>query len=1100
MSKAPKIQEEFRAKIPAMHTLCALGWEYLAPFECVNLRGSIREVLLKPVLLEVLKQRKFEYKGNFYPLSANAIEQIVREFSIASNLNDGLLTANERIYNLLLFGITVTEFMPDGKKHHPTIPIIDWNNIEANIFQFTEEFDVLSTSGLETARPDLVCFVNGIPVAIIEAKKPVSGDVKKHMIDEGISQHIRNQKPEYIPSLFAFSQLLISISETDARYATTKTPKKFWANWTEEEFDEIYFSNVKNQKPSGKTVQKFFQNKSPIVQNYFEELWSGPMLPTAQDRLLIGLLQPQRLLEFIRFFIIFDKRDGKIAARYQQYFGTKALIKRVCERRKEGGRAGGVIWHTTGSGKSYTMVYFCKSILFHESLKECRLVVVTDRTDLEKQLAKTFYASGALGVDIQGKKSAEQRAKATTGIQLAKRIGQGNERIIFTIINKFNTASKQPECFNDSENIIVLIDEGHRSQNGENHERMRLSLPNAAYIAFTGTPLLKDDKTTNKFGKIIHAYSMKRAGQDKTVTPLLYEERKPELDINEKAIDNWFEKITRDLPDQTKADLKKKFSTKGVVYSSANRIDLIAFDIATHFFKHFKELDLGLKGQIACHSKLAAIRMKKALDETGLVTSSVIISPPDTREGHEDVDESQVPEVQQWWKDNVKGDAARYEEAEIAAFCTEGNPDLLIVVDKLLTGFDEPRNAVLYIDRKLQDHKIIQAIARVNRLHDQKKHGLLIDYRGLLQELDTALSAYQDLENRTQCGYEIDDLDGLYQNISVEYKRLPQLHNNLWSFFKGVKNKRDAEQFRQLLIPKYATSDDGDEFDVRLTVREKFYEALTEFGLCLKTALASRSFYEDKSFSEELLQSYKDDLNFFSGLRTQIRHDTQETVDYSKYEEQIRKLVDKHVIGCQVKEPTAQYVVSALGKPAQSQLPEEWSEDKTRNETDLIRTRIKRTIEQELADDPYAQKYFSELLRQTLLEVESLFDNPLKQYQVFKKFEETVQSREIENMPSELSNRPRARAFFGAIKLVLESNENEEIGGDTNYIAAAIEIDNAVLRAIAENSVNPQNIESAIRRDLLPYLFDLMGLDNAKKVIDEIINIVRIGINRRVEV
>ena len=220
------------------------------------------------------------------------------------------------------------------------------------------------------------------------------------------------------------------------------------------------------------------------------------------------------------------------------------------------------------------------------------------------------------------------------------------------------------------------------------HERMRKALPNAAYIAFTGTPLLKNEKTASKFGPIIHAYTMQRAIEDGTVTPLLYEERKPELDVNEKAIDNWFEKITAGLSDEQQGDLKKKWGKKGPVYGSGNRIELIAWDIAVHFSENVKKLGQGLKGQIATDSKRAAIRYKKHLDETGLVTSAVVISPPDTREGHSEVDEAELPEIQQWWKDNVKGDSQDYERAVIEDFSTPGQPDLVIVVDKLLTGFD----------------------------------------------------------------------------------------------------------------------------------------------------------------------------------------------------------------------------------------------------------------------------------------------------------------------------------------------------------------------------------------------------------------------------
>ena len=247
--------------------------------------------------------------------------------------------------------------------------------------------------------------------------------------------------------------------------------------------------------------------KPVSVRDHFESLWAKDHLVTGQDRLLISLLSPARLTEFVQYFILFDKKIGKVAARYQQVFGIKALIERISQTRPDGGRQGGVIWHTTGSGKSFTMVYLCKALLLHENLKDCRVVVVTDRIDLEKQLSKTFLSGGAFGASIAINKTGD-KARVSSGRDLAKRIGKGTERIIFTIINKFSTAAKLPECQNPSANLIVLIDEGHRSQGGETHERMRKALPNASYVAFTGTPLLKDDKTTNKFGPIVHAYTM----------------------------------------------------------------------------------------------------------------------------------------------------------------------------------------------------------------------------------------------------------------------------------------------------------------------------------------------------------------------------------------------------------------------------------------------------------------------------------------------------------------------------------------------------------------------------------------------------------------
>jgi type I restriction enzyme R subunit len=1089
MMSAPNTAEQFSAQIPALQTLISLGWTFMPAAECFALRGGNSAVILKSSLVEALRKRRFEYKCQTYPLSTNAIDQIVRDLS-SPLMQEGLLTANERLYNAMTLGVTVTEFVY-GKRHSATIPIIDWDIPDNNSFIVTEEFEVLTTDGTRTRRPDIICFVNGLPLVAIEAKRPDSGNPNKSMVDEGISQSIRNQKQDEIPHFFAYSQLLLSISGIDGRYGTTKTDKKFWARWHEESLTDAHFNGIKNKPLPQEVRRQLLDGRPRIVRDHFERLWSEVQFFTEQDKLLISLLSKDRLLEFVRYFILFDKKAGKIAARYQQAFGIKALIERISKIRPDGGREGGVIWHTTGSGKSFTMVFLCKALLLHRSLMECRVVVVTDRVDLEKQLARTFLTGGALGVSDASKKE-ENRAKVSTGRDLAKRIGKGKERIIFSIINKFGTASKLPECFNPSPNIIMLIDEGHRSQSGENHERMKKALPNASYVAFTGTPLLKDDKTTNKFGPIVHAYTMQRAVEDGTVTPLLYEERKPVLDINAKAIDNWFEKITAGLTDKQKSDLKEKYGKKGPVYGSANRIDLIAWDIAVHFSENFKQVGKDLKGQLACDSKLSAVRYKKALDNTGLVSSAVIISPPDTREGHEEVDESELPEVQQWWKDNVKGDPDEYERSVIEAFGELGKPDILIVVDKLLTGFDEPRNTVLYIDKPLKQHNLIQAIARVNRLHEQKKFGLLIDYRGILKELDTAITEYQDLAKKTQGGFDIEDIEGLYSDISTEYKRLPTLHDALWAVFKGVKNRSDLEQYRQVLIPQVTGTADGGTFDARQKVREDFYEALTAFGMCLKVALGSRSFFEDRSVSETTIETYKRDLKFFSELRRIAKQDAQETVDFNAYEDQIRKLVDRYVVGQEVRDADGVYLVNELGK---KEAAENWSEEKLRNETDIIRSRLKKTIEQELADDPYAQAYFSELLRKAIDDAESLFDHPFKQYALFKDFEAKIEERQVEGIPRKISGNKHASAYFGILKLA-SGVESPDEGLADEYADLSLTIERIVNDAVAEYSLSPQNIESAIRKSILPLLFKRVGLEQAKDVADRIVEVTKLGLAR----
>ncbi|MHA3091000.1 type I restriction endonuclease subunit R [Acinetobacter brisouii] len=1086
----PKFQEEYSAKLPALTLLSNLGWSFLSPSQALIARdGKQDQVILRQILRAELTKRSFGFAGQNYSLSEKSINNLIAEMCSPA-LNEGLLTANEKIYNHLLYGIAVTEFV-NGKKVSPTIALIDWQDIENNSFTFTEEFCVTRSGGIDSRRPDIVCFVNGIPLVVIEAKRPDGRANKAPTIDEGISQSLRNQRHDEIPQLFAYSQLLLSINGNEGRYGTCNTPTKFWAAWREEDISDTEMFALKNKQLSPVQQHNLFDHRPAADLQWYQQLIAdGELAVTGQDQLLISLLSPSRLLEMVRLFILFDKKAGKIAARYQQVFGIKRLIERINTQRPDGGREGGVIWHTTGSGKSFSMVFLSKALILHETLKKCRIVVVTDRVDLESQLSKTFASGG----ELAGKKDKEA-AMATSGKRLAEQIGKGTERIIFSLIQKFNSATKLPECINKSSDIIVLIDEGHRSQGGENHIRMKQALPNAAFVAFTGTPLLKNEKTVNKFGPIVHAYTMQRAVEDQTVTPLLYEERIPDLDVNERAIDSWFERITEGLTSEQRADLKRKFSKKGQIYSVDDRIRLIALDIANHFVKN---IDDGLKGQLACDSKASAIKYKKYLDEAGLFESAVVMSPPDSREGNTEVDESTTPEVTQWWKDNIgTQDEQTYTKQIIERFDKDDSLKLLIVVDKLLTGFDEPKNAVLYIDKPLKEHNLIQAIARVNRLHPKKKFGLLIDYRGILSELDTTIQKYQDLAARTQGGYDVSDIAGLYSQMSTEYKRLPLLYKNLWAIFNGVKNKNDIEQLRQVLVPRIEERN-GELVDVHLKVRDDFYEALTEFASCLKVALQSATFFEDTSFSDLDRQHYKETVKQFSSLRQLAKQDAGETVDYDQYAEQVKKLLDKHVVGVEVKEPKGVYEVGKMGKIPQ---PEDWSEEKTRNETDIIKTRVTKMIEQELRDDPYAQEAFSKLLRQAIEDVEKQFEHPLKQYMLFREFEEQVQQRRLDEIPDVFSGNCHAQAYFGVFKTTLPEAfvlTNPQV--QDKWVQLAFDIEQSVTNSVAENSINPQNIEADIRKKLLPRMFQECksvggGMDQAKKIVEMIVQITRVGLN-----
>ena len=1090
MTNTPKFQEEYSSKLPALALLTSLGWSFLTPEQALQKRnGKFDDVILADELRSQLKKRRYTFEGKECLLSDKSIDSLISEISNPA-MNEGLLTANEKVYNHLLYGISVTEFV-DGKKTNPTISIIDWGNLGNNSFLFTEEFSVTRAGGVESRRPDIVCFVNGIPLVVIEAKRPDSKSTKGPTVQEGISQTIRNQRPDEIPLLYAYSQLLVSISGVDARYGTCATPDKFWAAWREEDISDMEMLAIKNKPLSASQKQDLFSYRKPRDLAWYESLIAGGELAvTTQDQLLISLLSPARLLEMVRFYTLFDNRFGKIVARYQQVFGIKRLIERVSAKDENGSRQGGVIWHTTGSGKSFTMVFLSKALVQLDSLKQCRIVVVTDRLDLERQLSKTFSASGELST-----KKDKVAAMATSGTRLAEQIGRGNERIIFSLVQKFNSAAKLPECRNDSPDIIVLIDEGHRSQSGENSIRMEQALPNAAFVAFTGTPLLKDDKTEKKFGPIVHSYTMQRAVEDKTVTPLLYEERIPDLDVNERAIDSWFDRITQGLTDEQRTDLKKKFTKKGQVYNADDRIRLVALDIANHFEANVVD---GLKAQLACESKAAAIAYKKHLDDVGLFESAVVMSAPDTREGNTDIDESTIPEVARWWKDNVGSqDEQSYTKNLVERFDKDPELELLIVVDKLLTGFDEPKNSVLYIDKSIKGHNLIQAIARVNRLHPQKEYGLLIDYRGILSELDTTIKKYQDLASRTQGGFDIDDLVGLYEQMSTEYKRLPQLHKALWAIFSGAKNKNDIEQLRQVLIPKIREVD-GEMVDHNLKVRDDFYEALSEFSSCLKVALQSATFYEDKSFSEGDRRLYKETVKQFSSLRQLAKQDAGETIEYDEYAEQVKKLLDRHVVGVEVREAEGVYEVGKMGK---AEDPDEWSEDKTRNETDIIKTRITKTIEQGLRDDPYAQEAFSKLLRDAIEEAEKLFEHPLKQYMLFREFEDEVNDRKLDDIPDVFNGNRHAQAYFGVFKKCLpEAFRVIDENVQDKWVQLAFSVDSGVEISVSENSINPQNIEADIRKKLLPMMFGECksvggGMDQAKKIVEMVVQIVRVGLS-----
>ena len=840
--------EMLTSHIPALHLLCNLKYQYLTPSEALELRGGNKgKCLLEPVLEKWFRENNFiNHNDEKIPFNKNDVRQAVD--ALAKLPYNNLLGNNEKIYDLLTLGKSLQQTTIKDVKP-PQVHYINWKEPEKNVYHVTDEFEIERTHSHQTRRPDIILFINGIPFVIIECKKPGLGQDATKL---GISQHLRNQRPDEIPELYSFSQILMSLAQNGAKFATTGTTEEFWSLWREEDdqAQEKILEKLINIPLTPETKGKIFSEKKDSIKKEMENIWAyGDRGASEQDRHIHALLRPERLLELVHQFIVFDSRRKKIC-RYQQYFAIKSTLKRITSVRGDSKRKGGVIWHTTGSGKSLTMVMMAKAIALEESIKNPRLLLVTDRIPLDRQIFKTFIACG--------KKADLERARS--GIHLISLLEEGRKSIITTIVDKFDSASKNKKFKIENSNIFVLVDESHRSQYGISHAQMVKMIPNGCYIGFTGTPLLKKEKSTaQKFGGFIHKYTMNQAVKDGAVVPLVYEGRMSELRSDRDKLDRWFERITDGLTEEQKADLKRKFQREEEILKIDQRLMEIAYDIQDHFNSNFK--DTGFKGQLACSSKQNAIRYKKYFDEFREIEAEVIISPPDMREGHSDIDEENIPEVQSFWKKmmNQHGNESQYTENIIEAFKESEYPQILIVVEKLLTGFDAPRNAVLYIDKRLKEHNILQAIARVNRVFEGKAHGLIVDYRGIFGNLNDAVDTYAALENE---GFDREDIVGTITNIDEQIRELSNLHTNVWEIFNEEKNKADTETLQRALG--------------NIEKRKEFYKRLKSFSKTWQLASGNAQFQDE--VSENKKERYRKDLKMFVELRKAVKQRYGETV------------------------------------------------------------------------------------------------------------------------------------------------------------------------------------------------------------------------------
>lgn len=1014
---------------PAIALLQSMGYTYISPEDCEKQRGSRYHVLLKDILRGQLRRlNRYSYAGAENEFSAANIERAMEELD--EPLTDGLVRTSEKIYDALLLGKSYPETVGGGKSLSFNLKYIDWEHPENNLLHVTEEFAVESQDKLHNARPDIVLFINGIPFAVIECKAP-------HIsVDQAVEQMIRNQQADYIPQLFKYAQIVMATNKNVVKYATAGTPKKFWSVWKEQ--DTAFLDSRLAQLVADRA-------------------------PTEQDRNMISLFSRERLMELTRYFVLFDANVKKIC-RYQQYFAIREIIKTIAQQDSKGNRQSGVIWHTQGSGKSLTMVMLAKYILMELAVCNPRVVIVTDRKELDGQIAATFAHTRL------------NPARATSGRHLVELVTNGKADVITTIINKFNTAERL-EAKNNSRDVFVLIDESHRSNYGSMAAKMRTVFPNACYIGFTGTPLMKREKNTlTKFGKLIHKYTIQDGVGDGAIVPLIYEGRFVEQKVDEENIDMWFQQTTKRLTDPQKEDLRRKWSSIRRLTSTDARIKRIALDINNHFLLGFK--DTGFKAMLATNYKRDAIRYLKCFEQFGDLNCAVVISPPDMRESVDDVDEGTDNMVIEYWEKMMKqyGDADTYEEAMKNKFC-DGEIDILIVCSKLLTGFDAPVCQVLYIDKELKEHGLLQAIARTNRLHDGKEYGLIVDYRGLIQKLDAAMDMYSGagLEN-----FEGRDLRGVVIDVLEALGQLRTAYTNLIDLFADVKDLSDTEAVEVSLADEKK--------------REQFYNLLCAFGRALDLVLNSEQAYA--ALPGEERKKYQDRFVFFSKVRRSVKIRYCDAIDNSEYEPLMQNLLDTHLSVAGLKQITNP--VDILNKDDFERELEELGS--LRAKADAITSRLSKSISAKYEENPAYYDSFSKRIKDALDQYKEKVISEAEYLAKMRSIMEDYHSgKSSVSYPERIKHNVHAQAFYGVITALFD---DAQVEGMTPDFAA--EIAEEITAIIAKHSrvdwTNNQTIHNRISQDIddLFYAYEKnRGLVLSFDLIDKVIENVKTVALRR---
>ncbi|WP_396954717.1 type I restriction endonuclease subunit R [Neobacillus sp. YIM B06451] len=761
-------------------------------------------------------------------ISEANIKKVVKQ--LVSFQAEDLLDANRTLYNWLFGqGISVLQDLGGGKKNQ-TVRLIDFEKIANNDFLVVNQISYTNANG--TIRPDIVIYVNGLPLIIVECKSPkLKWD---QQLPEGVRQFDRYQETH--EKLFWYNQILIVTSRDRTRIGTIMAHPQHYGLW---------------------------KDPYPLT---LEEVGSS----RAQDILVAGTLRKEAVLDLMRNFIVFDGKVKKLA-RYQQYRAVNKALERIKTEDKPSLR-GGVVWHTQGSGKSLTMVYLSMKLRRVESLQNPMLVIVTDRQDLDDQITKTFQNCGF-----------PNPTQAISVADLKLLLSKGPGTTVMTLIQKFQGAEDEEgnvifPIISEAENIIVMTDESHRSQYKGLAMNMRKALPNATFIGFTGTPIDKKTRsTTKKFGSYIDKYTIEQAVEDGATVQIFYESRLPKVHVKGDSLDEIFNRVFFEYDEDTREKIKQKHVNEELILTAPERMREIALDIVRHFESHI--LVNGYKAQVVAVSRAAAVRYKELIDEfaAGQFETAVIISA-----GPNDKEKLRKHHIT---KEEEKALIERFKRP-----FTEDKLAMLIICDKLLTGFDAPIEQVMYLDKPLREHNLLQAIARTNRRYDENKtYGLIVDYFGVSRFLDQALEIFSS-----------NDVKGALQSIDEELPRLEQRHRSAMRFFDGLQRSQREESVLRL-------ADEG--------VRAEFEISFKRFAQSM-----------DKVMPSPKAEPFVSDLKHLGVIRqlAKSRFIVDDGMDISDCGEKVRNIIytSLKAEGIEVREPVSILYASFKEEVEKNELPE----------------------------------------------------------------------------------------------------------------------------------------------------------------------------------